>query len=1029
MVKRYTPASTSAPDLPPVEIGLLQPPIPDDHEGADNGIGLRHIEVPLVVHIARPQATPLTTHFKLHWGPGDAVAFNQIREGDEDLTRIPFTVPRNIIRESWADPVFVQVIRPSGNPSETLPLRLRVNLRRPGRVAPEPTHDGNRNLVLELPADVELGGVSDDRAKLGVEITFRHWLDMAAYDLLRLVWGYEVIEYLVQPADVGFDITLIVGYQTIVDVGDSELLPVFFQVIGPTGNAPDPRAPWSVISWISVYLQSDRLDAPWLEFPDTAPAIDLGELGNQHVKIGLYVSAADARLYERVFLIWAGTSEHGSVPHVDDQTLVGGRTYYFDIPNDMVKAIANGSTTVHYLLEGNGQPTKRSHNLFLSIIGEAVQWLAPWVVEADAGIINPELAKITVRFPEQTTWAPDDDIQITLVVNDTNNTVEYKQSQRFDSIPNDEGVLSFTVQNANLRRFDGLRFEVFYTLLRNGQESLRETYQVGEPKRDMDAPDIEMASSGLLNPDEVTSGAKVFAPFTGTLANDKMVLGWTGPVASTQVEYSVIGNGDLAEFVVPHSFVEGNLDQRVLASYTLNRGLEPTRYSEITSVLIARSLIDLPPPDLLKATITGPGAATLEPLNAPNGSELLVKYSGMHKDDDIQVSMSGTDGDGSPHIPSKPGDGVAQQVSFDISRTAIAANIRNSDTFVTFRYVVTRNGKTTDSQVLTVRVLPIPQEELLKTLIRINEADPLTRILDLAKVPGGATAYIGTWSFITQHWPVWLALIGKKNGVDYPITLLNGATGDRVSPSWVSAGRYEHPVLAAELNGLDHASTLIMEFRAAFSSSTVLADAIVFPRVAYTILKAAPLSIDTSTMILNGRAIIAPGWPRNGQEYVGNAQIRSAQGGALPYTYTSRNSNIAQVTSANGDIRGMTNGSTYIDVKDNAGNTVSYRVDVSNVWQLLLHPGQLGYPGAIAWRNSVAGAVGVPYYDGVDLMERVYGPASQFPVPYDSAYWTCLEGSCDFATALMWDTRQPNVLRCVGRHITVHAWCMTPVRP
>ncbi|MBF6029856.1 hypothetical protein ICY20_19060, partial [Pseudomonas sp. P115] len=137
MTKRRQPPSPFNPDLPPVEIGLLYPPIPGDRERADGGIGLRHVEVPLVVHIARPLNTPIATTFQFYWA-GVLVALSQIRDGDEHLTRIPFTVPLNVVREAWADPVFANVIRTSGNNSQTLPLRLRVNLRRPGGQAPEP---------------------------------------------------------------------------------------------------------------------------------------------------------------------------------------------------------------------------------------------------------------------------------------------------------------------------------------------------------------------------------------------------------------------------------------------------------------------------------------------------------------------------------------------------------------------------------------------------------------------------------------------------------------------------------------------------------------------------------------------------------------------------------------------------------------------------------------------------------------------------------------------------------------------------
>ena len=1024
MAKHRQTKSPFKADLPVVEIGLLYPPIPGDHERADGGIGLRHVEVPLVVHIARPNSTPRGTHFQLYWA-NVLVALNQIRDGDEGLTRIPFTVPLNAVRETWADPVFARVIRPSGNPSETAPLRLRVNLKRPGGQAPEPTQDGNRNLVLVLPPDVEIGGISDDRAKLGVEVILRHWLNMAAYDLIQLVWGSQVIKHWVQPGEVGFDISLTVDYATIVEAGDSELLPVAFQVIGNTGNAPDPRAPWSVPYRVPVYLSSDRLDAPWLEFPNTAPNIDLVELGKQHVRIGLYVSAANARVYERVFLIWAGANEGGSVPHVDNQELPGGRTYYFDVPNDLVQALANGRATVHYSLEGNGIPPKRSHNLYLSIIGAVVQWPAPWIVEQVGGILDPSIAVITVQFPEQATWRPEDLIQVNLLFSDPNNTLEYKASARFDSLANQNGTLSFVLSDANIRRFDGLRMEVFYVLLRNGQESLRESYQVGEPKRDMPAPEIYKAVGGQLDPDDVPITATVLAPFSGTLANDKMTLYWNGPVISTQVAKDVVQNGTQIEFEVAHSFIAANLDQQVFVSYILERGTDTPRYSDITPVLIAHGLLDLPPPDLIQASITGPGTATLAPLDALNGAQLVVQYTGMHKDDEIKVTMAGTPGAGSPDIPSKPGNTVTQEVVFDISREAIAANIGNGDKFVRFTYVVTRNGKPTLSQELTVRVLPIPQDELLKTTIRINEADPQTRILDLAKVTNGATAHIGTWPFITALWPVWLHLHGKKNGLDYPLILFDGSAGFSVNPGWVDAGYFEHPILAAYLNELDHGSELYMVFKAAVSASRVEADAIVFPQVNYSVIKAPALSIDVTPMILSGRAIVAAGWPRNGQDYPGNAQARLATGGLSPLKYSSRNPAVAVVVGTNGKVTGMRNGSTYIDVTDAAGSVVSYEVRVSNVWQLRENRAWMTWHQAVAWRKSLPGAVGIYFADGISFLRTVHG--WPLPVQYDSFYWLGVEEGCDFLTGVYWDSlKDSHTVWCINRNTHAWAWCLQP---
>ncbi|MCS3515966.1 hypothetical protein, partial [Pseudomonas grimontii] len=266
--------------LPPVDIPLMQPPIAGDVENADGGIGVSHTLRPLVVHIDRPANTPEGTFFELFWGPGNPVAFNLIREGDQNLTRIPFTVPFDSIREPWAGPVYVLVIRCDEDDSQTKPLRLRVNLQHPGGQDPNPA-PGNQRLVFELPDDVRLGGVSADRAKQGVEVLIRHWLNMAAYDLLILVWGSVRIERLIQPGEVGRDIKCMLDEDAIKEAGDSDLLPVAFQVRGPTGNYPDPWAPWSTTSLVSVYLATDRLDAPWVQTPETDREIDLEKLGTR----------------------------------------------------------------------------------------------------------------------------------------------------------------------------------------------------------------------------------------------------------------------------------------------------------------------------------------------------------------------------------------------------------------------------------------------------------------------------------------------------------------------------------------------------------------------------------------------------------------------------------------------------------------------------------------------------------------------------------------------------------------------------
>lgn len=833
-------------DLPAVDIPLMQPPIEDDDEKADGGIGVSHTMRPLVVHIDRPEDTPEGTLFELFWGPGSPVAYNIIRAGDEQLKRIPFTVPPDSIRESWADPVYVQVIRDQGPESRTTPLRLRVNLQYPGGQDNNPA-PGNQNLVFELPEDVRLGGVDAQRAKDGVEVVVRYWQNMSAYDLLILVWGSVKVERLILPDQVGKDIVCTFDEDAIKEAGDSDLLPVAFQVRGATGNYPDPWALWSPIALVSVYLETDRLDAPWVQVPETEREIDLEELGSQPVQIGLTVSNADARRYSHIFLYWNGkNAQGGSVSHFEDRELAGAKGYFFTIDNDLVRAVAQGSATVYYELTGaEGVDDRRSHNRYLTVIGEVLEWPAPTVDQAQGGALDPDLPLITIRFPAQAGWNAADRLQVTVQSADSGGTVDYIAGRTVGQVPPD-GEMTFDVTQTELKRFDGRLVEVFYSVSRGSekpQESLRQVYLVGEPVRDMPAPEVENAPGGQLDPDDATDGAKVTAPFAETQAGDKLTLHWYSLVSAPPIGVQIETEGEVASFVVPYAYIEPNLDEWVSVFYSLERNGQPNRYSIVTDLLIGRGLGEPPVPDLLKASITGPATATLNPLDAQQGSELVVRYTGMLDSDSIQPVMIGTAGMGSPVIAAKPGSTAQQRVSFQVPETAIAANIGNANKTFTVRYDVTRAGEVSRSQTLTVTVTPIPRAKLEETDILIKEANPSTRVLDLSSGTANRTAKIGTWPFITSGSPVYLELQSfTASGAAHNLKIWNGGSAE-VNPTWVNQKWWEHGIdYPAYLSKIGDGKKLTMHFKAALVPGKAEADTINFPVMEYTVKSKPPFA-------------------------------------------------------------------------------------------------------------------------------------------------------------------------------------------
>ena len=633
--------SPSANLLPPIDIPLLQPPILDDVEGADGGIGLRHIEHPLLVHMARPENTPPGTVFELYWGdPQWPVAGNFIREDDEDLTRIPFIVPVDHILEAWADPVYAKVIHSSGNSDETERLRLRVNLQRPGGRDPDDETPGHQRLVYELPPDVLIDGIDDTRAAQGVEIVFRHWENMAPYDLLILVWGSERIEHRVQPDEVNTDIRLTVDYATIGAAGNGEAIPVGFQVEGATGNYPDEWARWSPITWVDVYLDTERPDAPWLTFPETERDIELEQLGGQGVRVGARVSSADARAYSVVTLVWAGTDNEGvAVPHLESQTLSGGKAYYFTIEHALVTALAKGTAYVYYLLQGEGLPDKRSYNRHLRILGDVVRWPAPRIDQLIGDYLEPDLPEATVRFPAQASWPDGARLEVVLVAEGTGGPIERWIGARVGDIPiTPEGEMLVAVPASILKHFDGYPAEVYYVLSRQDalpQESLRLKVHVGEPVRELPEPIVEQAPDGVLNPDDITEYAWVIAPFTGTLQGDWITLHWIGPAARTSVRVQVGVDGATTEHDILIDYITPNLDEQVRIFYTLERSQQRPRYSHIAAVEIRRSLGDLPQPAVLEAD---PYALALNLIKPINGATVVVPhYTGMRLNDEITV--------------------------------------------------------------------------------------------------------------------------------------------------------------------------------------------------------------------------------------------------------------------------------------------------------------------------------------------------------------------------------------------------------
>ena len=763
MAKKKAP---KAPLLQPVFIPDMEPVFEGDTEGAAGGIGLRNVESPLVVYLINPKdgvgAGSVAT---LYWiNRNVPVASTPIREEDVDQALIPLTVPQHNVVEFWANPVFARLRRHTGNTSNTEEIKVRVRLNRPGGdPGPGPGHKG---LMYEIPPGVVLNGVSEAVAQAGVKITVRYWQYMRPYDLIRLVWGSRTVEHRVQPGEEGRDIVVNVDYETIKAAGNNPLTRVAYQVRDAGGNLPAEGARWSVSSWIDVHLSEARPEPPWLAYPDTHPnRIDLSELGSWDVEVQIWVTSAETGAFSHVTLIWDGKDSEGNpVPHTAIKQLVGPGLYTFTVDNALVAAIADGTASVHALYQRSSgeQPSQK---LYLDIFGQVIRWPAPKIREDLGGHIDPAL-NATVYFPLQESWSKDGRIEIVFRVSSPDNSIEFRMGREVDDVaPTPTGDLEFTAPATEVKRFEGHLVDVFYEFTRKDshkpQESLRLQIVVGVLVRTMPVPTIAKAIAGQLNPDDITDYAKVFSTYTETLRSDWIRMFWIGPRARTEVPVQVAVNGTTTEHDIDKSYLTNNLNETVAVFYSLTRGTELPRYSQITEVLISRNLGDLPAPTLLGADVTGPNTADLEPLRVQTGTQLVVAYTGIRDDDSIKVTVEGTSDGGSPDIPAKFGNQTVGMVEFDFTAEAIAANIRSQATTLKIHYVVTRAGTPKTSATMTITVKPIPMAELAKTVIKLNEANATTKVLDLSTFAGNAIAYVGIWPFIFNTRPVWLRFLGK----------------------------------------------------------------------------------------------------------------------------------------------------------------------------------------------------------------------------------------------------------------------------
>ncbi|MFL1481741.1 carbohydrate binding domain-containing protein [Pseudomonas grimontii] len=591
-MSRKTPKKPRAPlndyDLGPVLISGVEPPLEGDTE-SDGALGARHVEHNLEVLLLTFPEIVLDTEIYLIWNNPEAPVDYLIIQPENLGNRFfSLMVDKEQILPEWAE-VYCLIKRPSGNQSKTKPLKLRVKRNRPGYPDPNEFTEGNQGLVFFLPPDLEAGSHVDmARAERGVVLEIHPWENMAEWDTCRIDWGATIIEHVVKASEVRRSFEMLIPPEIIKQNPHYVNMPVAMQIKDVAGNYPaDPnsKSNWSEIQRVEVNLGLLRPRPPFLK--QAGETVELDELGNAAQTVQIFIDNDFFEPKDKIAFEWEGRDIQ-NVPFFHSEQRDVNITNFiedFNVPNEMVKAIAGGIAIMYYnLFKARDNKWLPSRKVRIRVNGDVIEWPAPSIVEAPGGELNPN-SNATMKYRAQDGWTSATKIRIVWVAHSVNFTEEFF----LGPIP-DNKELSFTVPSAQVRRFNTLPVDVYYERidLLPHRSSQRLFLIVGQYARTLPPVEVDARWGNYLIPEDIGTHITVTIPPIDSLQNDVITLDWEGNNVSTRVQVTVSPTQQGKALLIPieRRFVSENLNGSVRIKYSLARVNVPRRFSPLFVLFI-----------------------------------------------------------------------------------------------------------------------------------------------------------------------------------------------------------------------------------------------------------------------------------------------------------------------------------------------------------------------------------------------------------------------------------------------------------
>src|SRR5450830_609889 len=667
--------------------------------------------------------------------------------------------------------------------------------------------------------------IDDAAADQGVTAVIVVYDNMAAGDRIQLDWGGQ---RLTRPplteAEAKQPVPFPIPRQTLID-GPGKVV-VRYDVRDEVNN----WSKWSLQALSEVEVGGNLLPAPRV-LDAVNGIIDLAVLGDRDARVQTPVYTTRMELDDKVVLTWTGYTAEG--PQLDDIVLektVGaddiGWPLEFLIPNEKVRAIAQGNAVARYEVTPKVGQARRSRRTQVDVIGQVEQLDAPIVAGVVGDVLDPSTlpadgALVTIKANELIKAG---DSILLLWDGLTSGGTSVRHTLEIPVTGGMEGrPIERRIPLDKIIPLQGGSVTVDYTLTKSGGATLpseKLPLQVKSLGAQLPKPNIDFAQGDQLDPADVpVNGTTVRVNYSPMQTNDRIDMHWDG-VLDYDDFFPVPANWGNKEvpFPVEKRYVDLNKDETVQVFYTVTRGGQPLPPS-VKQPLLIGSALDLKPQSVKEAS-----GNSLNPIAAKDTLTVMVPhYTGMLATDKISVTWSGTAGPGS-HTSTPVDVGIVGEKPIVIPNSVVAFNLGLP---VTVTYTVTRGSvpKPSDDFVLAVQPIANQSGDLPTPAIAGKIGDEL----DVSNLVGNEQLSIAQWPLQASGQRVWL----RYDGFDE-----NGNATEEVvweGPPHNSASGLITPAPISWLKTLKDGSKVTVTFKVNFDNVSNASKAVGFPLRIYTV--------------------------------------------------------------------------------------------------------------------------------------------------------------------------------------------------